>query len=63
MTNAIDTLIAINHATVLDYGFIVECSDETIQALLEVGNVRNANQFLDLYEGFELGDFIKEMTE
>ena len=63
MTNAIDTLTAINSATILDYGFIVECSDETIQALLELGNVQNANEFLDLYEGFELGDFIKEMTE
>ena len=63
MTHAIDKLTSLNHATVLDYGFIIECSDETIQALLEVGNVRNANQFLDLYEGFELGDFIKEMTE
>lgn len=63
MTHAIDTLTSLNPATVLDYGFIVECSDETIQALLEVGNVQNANQFLDLYDGFELGDFIKEMTE
>ena len=60
---AIDILTSITHASILDDNFIRECSDEIIQALLEVGNVQNANQFLDLYEGFELGNFITEMTE
>jgi hypothetical protein len=60
---AIEILTSLNPATILDYGFIVKCSEETMQALLEIGNVQNANSFLDLYEGFELGEFIKEITE
>lgn len=63
MTNAIDTLTAIPQSTLLDADFIRECDDEVMKALLEVGNVQNANQFIDLYLGMSLNEFLTEMTE
>lgn len=63
MRTAIDTLIAIPQSTILDADFIRECDDEVMQALLTVGNVQNANQFIDFYLGMSLNEFLTEMTE